>query len=84
MTKDLATALSDDPYIISTIGWTRPGTSSTANTNSIGVYGADGLTFNGYVDVVGVPGTNTIQLRWAYNVSNTGHYDITVYYIKIS
>lgn len=73
---------SSTPIVISTIGWTRPGATSTANSPvATSTYGVDG-SFTGYFATLGHPQDNTLRLRWMYDRAATGAYDIVIYYTK--
>ena len=75
--------ITSTPYVISTIGWAVPGsTSSTANSPiTTAVYGNNG-SMTGYFAALGSPVNNTIRVRWMYSTTTTGYYDIVVFYTK--
>lgn len=67
--------------IVRTIGWFGPfAGASNAEVNQ--TFGADGLTFTGYTQVVASSSAG-ICLRAMYNTTNTGaYYDTVVYWIR--
>lgn len=67
--------------IVKTIGWFGPFTGS-ANAEINQTFGADGIAFTGYTQVVASSSAG-ICLRAMYNTTNTGaYYDTVVYWIR--